>query len=120
MTTPTHPHTDLPAPAVDADALLARLRDALDAHAADDADPHGGTPAGRALLRLATLARATAATLGADPGTPLTDGPGVVVLRDLAAATQLLERALSAAEEETRAGSTGDPVRAERAVRTAA
>jgi hypothetical protein len=39
------PHSDLPAPAVDADALLATLRNALDAHADDDADPRGGTPA---------------------------------------------------------------------------
>jgi hypothetical protein len=111
------PHSDLPAPAVDADALLATLRNALDAHADDDADPRGGTPAGRALLTLAALARSTAAALGADPGTPLTNGPGVVVLRDLAAATRLLDRAVTAAAS---AAATDELFRAPKAVPAAA
>jgi hypothetical protein len=94
--------------AVSADALLTVLRNALDAHAdADDLALHGGTPAGRALLGLAARARATAAALGSDPGTPLVDGPGVVVLRDLAAATRLLERAVAAAVPEAQRAAQG-------------
>jgi hypothetical protein len=94
--------------AVSADALLTVLRNALDAHAdADDLGLHGGTPAGRALLELAACARATAAALGSDPGTPLVDGPGVVVLRDLAAATRLLERAVATAVPEAQRAAQG-------------
>jgi hypothetical protein len=90
MPIPIH-HRD---PADTVDALLPALRRVLEAQADDDGDPHGRTPAGRALLGLAARARAAAADLGADPGTVLTDGTGVVVLRDLAAATRLLERAV--------------------------
>jgi|tagenome__1003787_1003787.scaffolds.fasta_scaffold20031119_1 hypothetical protein len=97
-TTIRHPMAD------DADVLLATLRNALEAHAdVDDLDLHGRTPAGRALITLAARARAATATLGTDPGTPLTDGPGVVVLRDLAAATRLLERAAAATPVAARA-----------------
>jgi hypothetical protein len=83
----------VPAPAPVRD-LLAVLGDALLLCAEhEEADPHGGTRAGRAVLALAALARRTAAALGADPGVPLTGGPGVVVVRDLSSATGLLARA---------------------------
>jgi hypothetical protein len=94
MTAPVHHTTRTDT----ADVLLPVLHRALEAHAFDDdGDPHGRTPAGRALLDLARWARAAAADLGADPGTTLSDGSGVVVLRELAAATRLLTRAADGA-----------------------
>ena len=70
------------------DDLRHLLDDVLRSVAADDdADRYSSrTPAGRTLLALATLARRAAGALGADPGVALTGGPGIVVLRELAAA----------------------------------
>ena len=53
---------------------------------------HASTAAGRAVLSMASIARSAAGSLGADPGTFLTSGPGVVVIRDLVAAVQVLDR----------------------------
>lgn len=73
--------------------LLAVLADALSACEEQDLDLlHGRTRAGSALLSLSAVARRAAAALGADAGVHLTDGPGVVVVRDLVAATRLLAR----------------------------
>lgn len=72
--------------------LLALLRDMVGS--STDLDPdllHSTMPAGRAVLTIAATARAHAAVLGADAGTPLTDGPGIVVMRDLVRALGLLE-----------------------------
>lgn len=80
----------------DADGVLDTLHDTLDAVA--DLDPdllHSHTSAGHAVVALAAAARAAAASLGADPGTPLREAPGVVVVRDLVAAVSLLEHAAS-------------------------
>ena len=68
----------------------------------DDADRYSGrTPAGRALLSLATLARRAAGALGAEAGVTLTDATGVVVQRELAAAARLLDEAAEAAHGES-------------------
>ena len=64
----------------------------------DDADRYSSrTPAGRALLSLATLARRAAGALGAEPGVTLPGAAGVVVQRELAAAARLLDEAAEAA-----------------------
>jgi hypothetical protein len=85
--------------------LLAVLDDALALCAEhDDADLRGITTAGRAVLGLAALARRAAAALGADPGTLLAGGQGVVVVRDLDAATRLLARAAGARTVPSSAG----------------
>lgn len=79
--------------AVHGATLLAVLRDVV--AAAADLDPdmlHSTLPAGRAVLTLSAAARAHVAGLGHDAGTTLTDGPGIVVLRDLVRALDLLER----------------------------
>ena len=74
--------------------LRAELHDALLACAQEDPDLfHSSTAAGRALLALASRARSAAGALGVDPGTCLTSGPGVVVVRDLVAAVRLLDAA---------------------------
>jgi len=77
------------------DALRARIDDALDTAAQDDAVDRwaSDTPAGRTLLALAAQARREAASLGADSGIPLVAGPAIVVLRELAAAAHLLDEA---------------------------
>jgi hypothetical protein len=78
-----------------ADQLRDLMHDAL-AVVADDADSFDGrTPAGQVLVSLATLARQAAGALGGEPGTVLAGGPAVVVVRDFAAAVQLLDRAAS-------------------------
>ncbi len=88
--------------------LLALLRDALSVAAEQDPDRlHSRTTAGRALVSLSALAREAAAALGADPGPRLTAGPGVVVLRELAAATGLLDRAAARSAEDTTAPNQG-------------
>jgi hypothetical protein len=85
----TDRHAAAPSPAA---SLLAVLRDGLLACA--EVDPttlDARTPAGSAAVRLAALARAGVATLGAAPRAALVTGPGVVVVRDLAVATALLD-----------------------------
>jgi 16S rRNA C1402 (ribose-2'-O) methylase RsmI len=81
------------------DDLRARIDDALSAAGQDDAVERWSshTDAGRELLFLAAQARRAAATLGADSGLPLVAGPGVVVLRELAAAAHLLDEAVEGA-----------------------
>jgi len=95
MTTTTLPS----APTTGSDVLRAQIDDALSAAAQDDAvDRYASdTPAGRRLLSLAAQARTTAGRLGADSGTPLVSGPGIVVLRELSAAAHLLDVAVGGA-----------------------
>jgi hypothetical protein len=84
------------------DDLRALMYDALSV--ADDDFPDafdGGTTQGRTLLALARLARQAAGALGADPGIAILAGPGPVVVRELAAAVRLLDRAAAS-------GRTGD------------
>ena len=91
MTTTTHTQTEVRTAPRAVDMLLTLLADALSACEEQDLDLlHGRTPAGTALMSLSVIARRAAAALGADPGVHLTDGPGVVVLRDLVASTRLL------------------------------
>src|SRR4051794_40603328 len=76
------------------------MHDALDVAADDAANSFDSrTPAGRALLSLATLARQAAGALGAEPGTTLAGGPGVVVVREFTAAVRRLDRAASRSGE---------------------
>jgi hypothetical protein len=92
--TTTAPRTPTTAPA---DVLLEALDDAVDLVARhEDGDWHTGTPTGRLLADLAGLARATVRSLGRDAGTPLVEGQGVVVVRELVTATRLLRRTLAA------------------------
>ena len=53
----------------------------------------GGTTNGRTLLSLAALARQAVGALGSDPGITVLAGPGPVVVRELASAIRLLDRA---------------------------
>lgn len=74
------------------EGILATLRTALQALA--DVDPDAldsRAPVGRATLPLAGTARSAVAALGGDPGMALTHAPGIVVGRDLVAATTLLD-----------------------------
>ena len=76
--------------------LLAVLNDAVASVADVDPDELGSSrPAGRELLRLARLARTAAAGLGRHPGTAVTEAPGVVVVRELVAATRTLAAAIA-------------------------
>lgn len=76
------------------ESLLAALRDAVGSVAETDPDELGSDrPAGRRLLGLAAAARAAVAALGRDPGHVVTDAPGVVVVRELVAATRVLAAA---------------------------
>ena len=94
MTT-TMLHTDTPTTS-DIDDIRALLHDALEVAADDSADLFdGGTTTGKTLLALAALARQTAGALGADPGITVLAGPGVVVVRELAAAVRLLDQVTS-------------------------
>lgn len=87
----------LPSPR-EVDRLLTILHDALDAVAELDPDLlHSSTAAGQAVVALAGAARTAVAALGAEPATVLRTAPGVVVVRDLVAATSLLELAASRA-----------------------
>jgi hypothetical protein len=80
----------------DLDDIRTMLHDALEVAADDAADLFdGGTTTGKTLLALAALARQTAGALGADPGITVLAGPGVVVVRELAAAVRLLDQAAS-------------------------
>jgi hypothetical protein len=83
-----------------ASALLRDLmNDALAVVADEDTDSFDSrTPAGRAVLSLAALARQAAGALGADAGTTVASGPGVVVVREFAAAAHLLDSAGSGSE----------------------
>jgi hypothetical protein len=84
------------------DALRLLMDDVLRSVAADDADRYSGdTPAGRALLSLATLARRAAAALGAEPAGTLGGAPGIVVQRELAGAARLLGEAAETAHGES-------------------
>jgi len=84
------------------DVLRVLLDDALSVASDDATDSYSSrTAAGRALLSLAALARRAAGALGAEPGVPLTSGPGIVVQRELAAATHLLDEAVDAADGES-------------------
>ena len=79
----------------DAGTLLAVLDDALWAVAEEEPEVFDArTPAGTAATSLSAIARRAAAALGAEPGVHLTEGPGVVVVRDLVTATRLLARAV--------------------------
>jgi hypothetical protein len=94
------------APTPTTEALRDVLDDALDVAADDAADEAADryssrTPAGRTLLSLAAVARRAAGAVGAEPGVALTDGPGVVVQRELAAAARLLDEAAEAAHNES-------------------
>ena len=76
--------------------LRAVLYDALSVAEDDFPDSFdGGTTRGRTLLALAALARRAAGALGADPGITVLAGPGPVVVRELASAIRLLDRAAS-------------------------
>lgn len=84
------------------DVLRVLLDEVLLDVADDAADTYSSrTPAGRALLSLAALARRAAGALGAEPGVPLASGPGIVVQREVAAATRLLDEAVAAADGES-------------------
>jgi hypothetical protein len=84
------------------DVLRVLLDEALSVASDDAADRYSSrTPAGRALLSLAALARRAAGALGADAGVPLSSGPGIVVQRELAAAAHLLDGAVDAADGES-------------------
>jgi hypothetical protein len=76
------------------DDLRTLMYDALSVAEDDFPDAFdGGTTKGRTLLALAALARQAAGALGADPGITVLAGPGPVVVRELAAAIRLLDRA---------------------------
>jgi hypothetical protein len=84
------------------DVLRVLLDEALSMASDDAADRYSSrTPAGRALLSLAALARKAAGALGAEPGVLLASGPGIVVQRELAAAAHLLDEAVEAADGES-------------------
>jgi hypothetical protein len=86
-------------PATDAIRLL--VEDVLlSVTAEDDPDRYSSrTPAGQALLSLATLARRAVAALSAE-AEPLLDAPGTAVQRELGAAARLLGEAAEAAHRE--------------------
>jgi hypothetical protein len=76
------------------DLLRDVLHDTLDRVAGEDPDAFDSRTAdGRELLSLAALARRAAGTLGADAGTTVASGPGIVVVREFAAAVRLLDQA---------------------------
>ena len=74
--------------------LRAVMYDALSVAEDDFPDAFdGGTTSGRTLLALAALARQAVGALGGDPGITVLAGPGPVVVRELASAVRLLDRA---------------------------
>jgi hypothetical protein len=96
MTTTMIHSDDTTRTASGADILRGLMRDALSVAADDAADSfHSRTATGRALLSLAAVARQAAGALGAEPGIPVASGPGVVVVREFAAAVRLLDQAAS-------------------------
>ena len=83
--TTTRTHTDL---------LRDELHDALDLVAEQDPEVFDSRTAnGRALLSLAARARQAAGALGVTAGITVAGGPGVVVVREFAAAVRLLDQA---------------------------
>lgn len=93
-TTATTPTTAAP---VEPGSLLTALRDAIAAVADSDPDElRSDRAAGRELLGLAAAARAAVAALGGNPGHVVSDAPGVVVVRELVAATRALAVATGA------------------------
>jgi len=91
----TETTTTDPTAAPSAQFLLAVLQDTVAAVAHVDPDVLGSRhPAGQELLRLAALARAVTVGLGRHPGTVVTEAPGVVVVRELVAATRTLAGAI--------------------------
>lgn len=103
MTITLH-RSEITAPVVEGSSValvLEVLRDALSACAEPDPDLfHTATPAGRAAITLAELARSTVIALGAEPGPVLRDGPGVVVMRDLVHAVMLVALAAAAVPDD--------------------
>jgi len=80
--------------AASTDLLRDVLHTTLDRVAGEDPDTYDSRTAdGQELLSLAALARRTARALGADAGTTVTSGPGIVVVREFAAAVRLLDQA---------------------------
>jgi hypothetical protein len=76
------------------DLLRDVLHSTLDRVAGEDPDTYDSRTAdGQELLSLAGLARRTARALGADAGTTVASGPGIVVVREFAAAVRLLDQA---------------------------
>ncbi|NYJ06544.1 hypothetical protein [Petropleomorpha daqingensis] len=76
------------------DLLRDVLHATLDRVAGEDPDSFDSrTPGGRELLSLAARARQAAGSLGADAGTTVASGPGIVVVREFAAAVRLLDQA---------------------------
>jgi hypothetical protein len=80
------------------DDLRALMYDALSVAEDDFPDAFdGGTTKGRTLLALAALARQAVGALGSDPGITVLAGSGPVVVRELASAIRLLDRAADSA-----------------------
>ena len=76
------------------DLLRDELHHTLDLVAEQDPDAFDSRTAdGRVLLSLAAKARLAAGALGASAGTTVAGGPGVVVVREFAAAVRLLDQA---------------------------
>jgi hypothetical protein len=76
------------------DLLRDVLHATLDRVAGEDPDSFDSrTASGRELLSLAARARRAAGTLGVDAGTTVASGPGIVVVREFAAAVRLLDQA---------------------------
>ena len=76
------------------DLLRDVLHTTLDRVAGEDPDAYDSRTAdGQELLSLAALARRTARALGADAWTTVASGPGIVVVREFAAAVRLLDQA---------------------------
>jgi hypothetical protein len=93
------------------DLLLAVIGDVLDVCTERDPDTlHSSTSPGSALVSLAALARTAVGLLGGTSGTSLIDGPGVVVVRDLAAAHRVLGAAARGATGERRREAERDPL----------
>jgi hypothetical protein len=85
---------DSETPTASADLLRDVLHTTLDRVAGEDPDTYDSrTAGGQELLSLAALARRTARALGADAGTTVASGPGIVVVREFAAAVRLLDQA---------------------------
>jgi hypothetical protein len=90
------PRTDTEAAAFEAAFLLDVLQARIAEVAFTDPDELGSQhPAGRELLTLATAARRAMCALGGRPGVVVTDSPGVVVVRELVAATRALAAAVA-------------------------